>query len=623
MGAGFGLGAIANTPLQRQASPFQEGWGLLCPSPNPGTANPLNYTSRLPGTILLNPAYSITLADGAGWQGCNLLNNSAAITGINLATATTRTLLNAHAAFAGTGILSGANNTIRDAYIMGFSIGINSSHGSDSVIEDVNVDADQCMIFDNAHSPLYIRRSHCDVYLAKGTSYALHSGSIAGIADNGAGLYRITISAADTFWVTGDVVWLTGATGAQSAMGKFAVTVIDSTHLDLQASSSAPTVVTATAANNSFVLSGLSSIANIRKGQTVTGGVAQSGATVLSVWPGINGVILSSKLTGSGAAAYTFTDAAYSTGGSVNIDAGQRTGPGFTVTNSEEVDFVDVFSNLHTVGFYLSTGASWVHLTQPSCDSTSLLQDPYSTCFLLDGTAKGTSSLGGQIQATGQAIVNKSAGTDPHSFVGLDLNPNGSNAPAIELDSGAMTLTGLVSGNAGPLYIAQANVASGMANMGGLFKASFVPQGGTARGLYSSIGGINFSNSYAGTVAYTGQTTFGGSSATCNDNLGNCSFTVAGPEVDGLAQSIAMTTGATQSLPGNGRTFFLTAGGGITNYTLSMPTNGAGSRLLIWFQQAVTSLSYAGKTTYGPTSAAANSWHTCQVDPTGAYWACN
>lgn len=59
--------------------------------------------------------------------------------------------------------------------------------------------------------------------------------TISGAANNGSGLIRITTSTAHTL-VTGDAVGIYGVTGTTEANGRWLVTVIDTTHVDLQSS---------------------------------------------------------------------------------------------------------------------------------------------------------------------------------------------------------------------------------------------------------------------------------------------------------------------------------------------------------------------------------------------------
>ncbi len=59
--------------------------------------------------------------------------------------------------------------------------------------------------------------------------------AISGAADNGSGLIRITTGTA-TNWNTGDIVNILGVLGTTEATGNWVVTVIDTTHADLQSS---------------------------------------------------------------------------------------------------------------------------------------------------------------------------------------------------------------------------------------------------------------------------------------------------------------------------------------------------------------------------------------------------
>lgn len=64
---------------------------------------------------------------------------------------------------------------------------------------------------------------------------AVANWTVSGAANNGSGLIRITLSSATTL-VTGDPIAVYGVTGTTEANGRWVVTVIDSTHVDLQGS---------------------------------------------------------------------------------------------------------------------------------------------------------------------------------------------------------------------------------------------------------------------------------------------------------------------------------------------------------------------------------------------------
>lgn len=57
---------------------------------------------------------------------------------------------------------------------------------------------------------------------------------ISGAADNGSGLIRLTV--ASTPWTTGTIVAVSGVTGTTEANGNWTITVVNSTHIDLQGS---------------------------------------------------------------------------------------------------------------------------------------------------------------------------------------------------------------------------------------------------------------------------------------------------------------------------------------------------------------------------------------------------
>lgn len=66
-------------------------------------------------------------------------------------------------------------------------------------------------------------------------AYLTSSATVSGAADNGSGLIRITTSAAHGF-ATGTAVTVAGVTGTTEANGDWIITVVDTTHFDLQGS---------------------------------------------------------------------------------------------------------------------------------------------------------------------------------------------------------------------------------------------------------------------------------------------------------------------------------------------------------------------------------------------------
>jgi hypothetical protein len=69
----------------------------------------------------------------------------------------------------------------------------------------------------------------------KATISASVSQTVTGAADNGSHAIRLTM-AATTVWSTGQIAYVAGVLGTTEANGRWVVTVVDSTHLDLQSS---------------------------------------------------------------------------------------------------------------------------------------------------------------------------------------------------------------------------------------------------------------------------------------------------------------------------------------------------------------------------------------------------
>lgn len=147
----------------------------------------------------------------------------------------------------------------------------------------------------------------------------------------------------------------------------------------------------------------------------------------------------------------TFTGALAS-GGLAIIDTTRRFGTAFEVANSENVQFVNSFSYGYTKGWYLTTGAGWTNLVNCSVDGNYELADPGNIGIAIDGSAYGSSMLGGFISSQAAAIYVATEDGEPHSFTGLSINPS---SPAvqglyIQLKSGRALLVGNHSPAVGP-----------------------------------------------------------------------------------------------------------------------------------------------------------------------------
>ena len=182
--------------------------------------------------------------------------------------------------------------------------------------------------------------------------------------------------------VTGNVVSIQGVGGFTGANGQWTITVIDSTHIDLQGSNSTPPTLTGTDTSGNLVIQALSSVANVAVGQNISGTGIPASTTVSAFSPVTGELVLSALATSTNAATtLTITNSAYTSGGTVVLDTDARTGDAFTFTNSEALSCVSCFQYDHTIGFHVGTAAKWTKLINPDSDGQNIAEKPEWHCL--------------------------------------------------------------------------------------------------------------------------------------------------------------------------------------------------------------------------------------------------
>jgi hypothetical protein len=383
--------------------------------------NSLNF-STVPYTILLNPTYTITTgtANAAGGQevrGVYIINS-------NMTTPTNlRTAINLVATFAGTAITVGATDThIIDTTILGFNTAVSSSGFGRTVVERTYIDSINGVLISNCHDTCRVSDTQTTYYttvnVAGGSTAAY---AVSGAANNGSGLYRINL--ATNAIVTGDVINL-GGMNIQALNNRWTATVIDSTHIDLQGSSAvAPTATGTTIAGQNSI--SVSSTTNLGPGQTVTGTGIPGSTTVTAVWQNQNIVWLSNAATASGSATLTFTDPAYTSGGATVLTAlARRGGIAYSVTNAENVEFINAVAQSQDTGFYFGTGAGWARCKNCAIDSNTVVNnggsDPLQVGVWFDSTSF-SGSFQGYTTSINTAVRSTSSGPVANSVVDSNL----------------------------------------------------------------------------------------------------------------------------------------------------------------------------------------------------------
>ena len=143
----------------------------------------------------------------------------------------------------------------------------------------------------------------------------------------------------------------------------------------------------------------------------------------------------------------------YAGGGFVLMDLSRRPGRAFEVTNSEGTTIRDSFGFGYAGGVRLGDGAGWTQLIGVSVDSYILAADPSTRGITIEGTAYGTSVVGGVLSSAANEIVVDSTGQEGHSFTGMSINPG--NGVMVQVLRGRAVFTG----NHGPEAAATISVS--------------------------------------------------------------------------------------------------------------------------------------------------------------------
>jgi len=192
--------------------------------------------------ILLDPARTIRVRRNAGIDGVAVLRDGL-IQPMNL-----RQGLDAAAAFAGTAITigdggsgnsngNGADSLLTRLLILGFNWGIYSDANARVRIQDVLGDCTNGLYLGRSYDVSRISAVNWHPLVTTSRSWSNTRLLISGIANNGADRFRITTATAHGL-ASGDLVNIAEVrgTGADTAYGRWSITVVDSTRFDLNGS---------------------------------------------------------------------------------------------------------------------------------------------------------------------------------------------------------------------------------------------------------------------------------------------------------------------------------------------------------------------------------------------------
>jgi hypothetical protein len=303
---------------------------------------------------------------------------------------------------------------------------------------------------------IFVRDAHdinrvynCEVYPFVTSHLAVTSYTASAAADNGSGLWRLTIPTHTL--QTGDAIGINGA-NAKTLNGRWTITVINSTTIDLQGSSTAPATTASTTISENAIT--VASTNNFAVGQTITGTGIPGSTTITAIWRHQNKIFLSANATATGAGvAVTATNPAVVTPGTVYYWPNRRTGMAYSVTDSEAPEFTNCFSYGWKTGFYIGADAPWCHLINCGADSLSSAADPEFVGVWFDGSSHAGSWVGGWTSSQGGSALRYNAtGTTATTVMGITLNTS-ADSSMIEQSSGRLVVVACGSPNDDAVFV--------------------------------------------------------------------------------------------------------------------------------------------------------------------------
>ena len=366
-----------------------------------------NDYSTTPYTLILDPAGTITKQGSSGLSGiCLQRRGLTTANSIRDAIALWEAM---QLTSAGTAItIAGDDTSDENLFILGFYQAWHSLNWSRHHVRNLEGDNWNGIYLDGSGDTSRIEDVHFWNYLTGGTSWTVTQWSVAGAANNGAGLIRITTATAHTL-LTGDTVNVAAVGGVAGANNRWVVTVVDTTHFDLQGSSFAgPAALSASIITGSFVAVLAAANPNVSAGQTVSGSGIPGGTTVR--WVSGAAVGFSAAATATNAtASLAFANAAYTSGGNVIVPATWLRGTALACFRSTSM----VFANIQSFGpgqpaCHLGDQAIANALVGCAFDTYRPGGDPNTIGYQFDGDGVDNTVVGGWCGPFGtQVLVNQ------------------------------------------------------------------------------------------------------------------------------------------------------------------------------------------------------------------------
>lgn len=192
----------------------------------------------IPGTLVIDPARTVRVMRAATLRAMTLFRDGLGAPPTNM-----RAGITLRSSMAGTAITIGDGSgthhdvLVEDLLILGFNLAIRSDNSQRLSVRRVRGDNQNGIYLTRTYDITRIHEVHFWPFLTGNVSnVSLAQTGVGGVANNGAGLVRLTGTGAHGL-VTGDLVNTYGIGGVPGANGLFVVTVVDATRIDLQGSS--------------------------------------------------------------------------------------------------------------------------------------------------------------------------------------------------------------------------------------------------------------------------------------------------------------------------------------------------------------------------------------------------
>jgi hypothetical protein len=313
----------------------------------------------------------------------------------------------------GTGVINaGIDAVIQDVAIAGFNLGISDTTTNRGSIRHVLIETQNCIKYGTVGDFLKGLDIECWPFYSANRDF--FQVGISNIANNGSGLWRITLSSALTeTCVNGDEYYI-GGNGAislpQGALGNHIITCVDSTHVDESDSQVSPNP-TGTTTTGSFYVTGLSSLNGLFAGETFTGTCFTGTRTVKMLMPTESALVSDAAATSTGSCSLTFASQAFSSAGTPLLmfdgSGGQHgigiefTGSGFLANN--------VYVWAHDTAFQFDANTNTNLITNAAVDGSTAYFRKDRVGILFLGGSQWNKISGLTFTSGGVGVVNKNA----------------------------------------------------------------------------------------------------------------------------------------------------------------------------------------------------------------------